>query len=174
MNMKEQHSFNIIYLSSGSSDNYISRFDVYISNDSISWTKIAANISGRNQTVLDLPDTYEAQFIKIQSIGVASNQWTIADFGIADEGEVLDCAVGILNNYADNTQISVYYENSTLFIDGIEKYPIQAAIYNLVGQQLFAKTVTSNIVNVGKLQSGIYILTIKQNDKYFSGKFFAK
>ena len=189
VNMQQKESFNIIYMSAGTGSNFIGRFNVLISNDGENWAEIATNVSGSRQMLLELPYTYEAQYIKIQSATASSAYWAIYDFGIncdcreAPEAPCVgddcpctgdDCPKSILNNYADNTQASVYYENGTLFIDGIEKYPAQTTIYNIAGQQIINKTTTCNIINIGNLNVGVYILTIKQNDKYFNGKFFVK
>ncbi|MDR0874436.1 MAG: discoidin domain-containing protein [Prevotellaceae bacterium] len=174
VDMREQNKFNTIYISSNS--NYISKFDVLISDDGEEWTTIATNKSGSNLIVLELPYGYTAQYIKIQSAGVAGNKWAIYEFGIAYDETVPDYVppTGVLNNYADNTQASIYYENGTLQISGIENGEYQLTLYNIAGQQITNKTATSNIVTVGNLKSGIYILTVKQNGKYYSGKFFAK
>ncbi|MDL2262450.1 discoidin domain-containing protein [Bacteroidales bacterium OttesenSCG-928-I21] len=171
VDMREQNKFDIIYISSGTSNNYINRFDVLISDDGKDWTTIAAGVSGSKQIVLELSDTYEAQYIKIQSTSSSANKWSIYDFGIAEKEGL---ANNILNNYADNSKASAFYENGTLQIFGIENGEYQLALYNIAGQQIINKTATSNIVEIDKLKTGIYVLTIKQNDKFFSGKFFAK
>ena len=174
VNMRKQEKFNTIIMdANNSSTSYVRKFDIYISNDSIEWTKIVAGQSGGKFIILDLPYTYEAQYIKIQSTTNSSYRWAIYEFDIANT-ESTPIYNGILNNYADNTQASVYYKNGTLFIDGIEKYPVQVSVYNIAGQQIINKTATNNTISTGELKPGIYILTIKQNNKYFNGKFFVK
>ena len=195
VDMNKKEKFSLIYMSAGTAgNNFIGRFNVLISNDGENWTEVMRNVAGSRQALVELPYTYEAQYLKIQSTNASGNRWHIYEFGVncdcheapappisCDEctdctlcPDCPDCTNGILNNYADNTQASVYYENGTLFIDGVEKYPIQVAIYNIAGQQITNKTTTSNMINIGNLNSGIYIISISQNGNYFNGKFFAK
>ena len=175
VDMQTPNKFNIIYISSGTSSNYINRFDVLISNDGENWNTIASSILGSKQIVLQLPYTYEAQYIKIQSKSTSAYKWSIYNFGIAEEDGIPDYIPnGILENQEDKEKISVYYKNGTLQISNIENKEYQLALFNIVGQQITNRTATSNNLNIGELKTGIYILTIKQNNKYFSGKFFAK
>ena len=183
VNMKKQEKFNTITVDASCVNlSYVRKFEVYVSKDSICWVKATTTTQTGSATItLNLPYTYEVQYVKIQSTTNESYKWAICEFDIKNEegrtSNVTDyyCEdVGILNNYADNEQASVFYENSTLYINGIEKYPVQVSVFNITGEQIINKTAINNTVNTGKLASGIYILTIKQGDKYFNGKFFVK
>jgi surface protein len=89
--------------------------------------------------------------------------WDITDGG-------LDCATLRLEDQ-NLFAISVYPNpaKDKLFIQGLLK-PTKISVYNVLGKLILSK-ITLNEINVNNLQSGIYIIKVKEEQKQIVRKF---
>jgi hypothetical protein len=89
VDMKALHSFNQITLDSGGSTNDFARgYQVFVSNDGMSFGNAIASGTGSSPLISIAFPTETARFIKVVQTGSASFWWSIAEFNVYGAGAV--------------------------------------------------------------------------------------
>lgn len=95
-----------------------------------------------------------------------TNVWSIVDGAPAITG----IPSSIKDNYHTITNANVFVSNNQLVINNIQNIT-EVRIIDITGKSIMHSKASDNQINIENLQSGIYIVSVKTNSKYFSSKF---
>ena len=126
--------------------------------------------------ISDVDGNFILEFDEFELTGIGADifiSYFIADTGF--EGDGTENASGsdririYVKNLTDNTQetFSIYpnpasngYVNITSFFSGVKT----VSVYDILGKKVMNTTISSSILNISELKSGVYILKIIQNE----------
>ncbi|WP_421876634.1 cellulase family glycosylhydrolase [Marinoscillum sp.] len=81
VDMGKNEVFNRISFEVGEfSDNYPTQFKIEVSETQATWTSVTSGSGSSDGIFLQLPNIYEARYIRITQTGSSSNPWSIAEF----------------------------------------------------------------------------------------------
>jgi hypothetical protein len=172
VNTRTPLKFNKVILdSSVSSNDGPGGYAVYVSNSASEWGEAVATGSGASVTVINIPVT-EAQYVKVEqtTTGVKTNYWSIHEFYLAyiEEDET-----AVKPGYVQNNHI-VYVAEGLLYFDGFDSNAVELNIYNLSGQKVLSAASITSGMDISALNSGVYIVEVKQNGQVKRAKILKK
>jgi hypothetical protein len=171
VNTQKPVRFNKIILdSSNSANDGPAGYAVYVSDDGANWGDPVATGPGASVTVINIPVT-EKQYVKVEqtTTGVKSNYWSIHEFYLA----YIEDDTAIQPGSASGKQ-AVYVADGSLYFGGFAGDAVQLTIYSLSGKKVFAAASVTSGVDISALNSGLYIVEVKQNGQIARTKIVKK
>ncbi|CDG84341.1 discoidin domain-containing protein [Janthinobacterium agaricidamnosum] len=86
IDMKQQKSFDTLFVNAGSAGDQMKGYQVFVSNDGVNWGAAVASGADANQNALIVLPRQNARYIKLVQTGTASNWWSIVELRVANFG----------------------------------------------------------------------------------------
>ena len=164
-------AFNTLIMDLSLSPNdWPAAYSVYISDDGTNWgDPIATGSKASSFIIIRLPET-TARYIRIVQTGNGKTQyWSIYEFYLANvsDNDVNDPYIPI-----DNDSFYPYLLNKTLYFANREQIAANASIkfFDVAGRLILTTPYRDNGLPLERFPSGIYFLTLQQNNKTKSWK----
>ncbi|MDR0431073.1 MAG: discoidin domain-containing protein [Tannerellaceae bacterium] len=168
VNMIKPQTFNKVLLDQGSSSgDYPRGYELYLSDNGTDWGEaVVAGAGSSGMTVITLPETETAQYVKIVlTAGAGNPYWSIHEFYIVRmESGTIDYPSGLIDEVKNaEREVQIYYADGRLFTSGLPA-KVQISIYSISGQLMkYVRNDTSDLSL--SLFPGIYFV-IAQSDRY--------
>ena len=162
--MRSPQKFNTIILDTSKSPNDSpAKYELYVSNDDLTWGEpVASGVGGGTLTIINMP-TQDARYFKIIQTGdTKTNYWSIYELKV-----IYNSTETGIETYTQN-EGNVYCTNGNIHLKGFSGTS-KISIYNLEGKKVYSVKTDTNYIKSG-LTPGIYIIHIQNEEKQFRGK----
>ena len=173
VNMTKPQTFNKILLDqAGSANDYPRGYNLYLSDDGINWgNPVVSGKGSAGMTVITLPETRTAQYIKIALAGNndlgTSPYWSIHEFYIASQ-ESGKIEIPTSLEQVDIPEKQIFYTSGRLYVMGLSDNA-QINIYSISGQ--LVKSVKNNESELSlSLPAGVYVVLAKNGNSLYRQK----
>ena len=164
IDMRSPQKFNTIILDTSKSPNDSpAKYELYVSNDDLTWGEpVASGVGGGTLTIINMP-TQDARYFKIIQTGdTKTNYWSIYELKV-----IYNSTETGIETYTQN-EGNVYCTNGNIHLKGFSGTS-KISIYNLEGKKVYYVKTDTNYIKSG-LTPGIYIIHIQNEEKQFRGK----
>lgn len=184
VDMKTTNTFNEIILDvAGSPTDSPAGYNLYVSNDGITWgSPIATGVGTDGMTIIPINST-SARYIKIEQAGVKGNYWSIHEFYVfnidvntSSDGVKLDAENGsnfriFPNPAASGSKISISIKTNSPYTIRLFSVSGELISSGKIGNESGAEVVNYPI---GNLKPGIYFLNFETDKNTESRKLIVK
>lgn len=176
VNMIKPQTFNKILLDQASSaGDYPRGYNTYLSDDGVNWgNPVVAGSGSSGMTVITLPETRTAQYVKIELTKPDGPYWSIHEFYIVlQETNTIEYPTSIsIRNPLETLNAKIYYTDGRLFVsEHLQNARIN--IYSISGQLMKSVKNDGYALSVS-LPSGVYIVVAKRENDLYRQKILVK
>lgn len=186
VDMKTEHTINEIILDvAGSPTDSPAGYNLYVSNDGITWgTAVATGVGTDGMTIIPITST-TARYIKIEQTGTKGNYWSIHEFYVFNISEEFNTSTNEIEmNAANGINFQVFpnpaLSGKSIFVSCKTALPYTLRIFSVTGELISsAKSLNTSGTSIENyslagLKPGIYFLNFETSKGIETKKLIVK